>query len=340
MTILKRIFTFITFFFVYIIIREFLQIYFLFSAIHPYLGYAISLFFLFVLIYFVGIPIYKILKLNKYPAPAESNGEQSKVIKERLGLFKNNPQLALVKEGLSADDSEQKQYDAYIEQLKTECHGIRKSYVRKIFYSTSVAQNGFLDAILILSASVNMVKDIFILFNGRSSIKDLLSIGRKIYYAMAIAGSEGVEVATEELFTKFSTEGLRSIPFIDKILGSIADGYVNALLLTRISYVTENYCIMTYSGHNKALNPKTSFIVDTTKNITQDIVSDLRGALVKLTSSKLKDFSKFAARPVVYVWQTAQSGVQMTGSSLKNLLLFGRSSYINKVSAIFSRMRF
>ncbi|MCB0281507.1 MAG: DUF697 domain-containing protein [Calditrichaeota bacterium] len=337
MTIFKRIFTFITFFFIYIIIREFLQIYFLFSSVHPYLGYAVSLFFLFILIYFVAVPVYRILKLNKYPAPAESATQEESVIKERLKIFRNNKELQPYD---GKEKNEHTEYDFYAAQLKTKCHETRKAYVRKIFYSTSVAQNGFLDAILILSASVNMVKDIFILYNGRSSIKDLLSIAKKIYYAMAIAGSEGVEIATEELFSKFSTEGLKSVPFIDKILGSIADGYVNALLLTRISFVTENYCQLTLVQNNKVLNPNATFIVTTTKNITQDIVSDLRNALLQLTSKKFKDFTRFAARPVIYVWDIAQNSVQNTGSSLKNILWLSGGSYLNKVTSVFSKIRY
>lgn len=337
MTIFKRIFTFITFFFIYIIIREFLQIYFLFSSVHPYLGYAVSLFFLIILVYFVAIPIYRILKLNKYPAPAESEAEEERVLKDRLKIFRNNRQLTAYD---SPVKDERMEYNFYSGQLKQKCHDLRKSYVRKIFYSTSVAQNGFLDAILILSASINLVKDIFMLYNGRSSLKDLLSIAKKIYYAMAIAGSEGVEIATEELFSKFSTEGIKSVPFIDKILGSIADGYVNALLLTRISYVTENYCQLTLVQNNKALNPNAAFIVTTTKNITQDIVNDLRSALLQLTSKKFKDFTRFAARPVIYVWETAQHGAQNTGSSIKNMLWLSGGSYLNKVTSVFSKLHF
>ena len=157
---------------------------------------------------------------------------------------------------------------------------------------------------------------------------------------MAIAGSESVEVATEELFSKFSTEGLKSVPFIDKIMGSIADGYVNALLLTRISYITEKYCVKTLAENNKSLNPSVTFVINTTKDITADIVNNLREALIKLTSRKFKDFTRFAARPVMYVWETASEGAQATGSSIKSLLKVGQGIYLNRVSAFFSRMRF
>jgi hypothetical protein len=338
MQIIKRILTFVSVFFLYIIFREFLQLYFWFSNIHQWLGFAVIVFFLGVIIYFIGIPVYKILKLEKYPEAASDPDDEEKVIAERLKIFRSNKKLKADLSGVDPDFTTQKQYELITAQLKTECHKIRKNYVRKIFYSTSVAQNGFLDAILILSSSVNLVKEIFTLYNGRSSWKDLITIGKKIYFAMAIAGSEGIEVATEELFSKLSTEGLKSIPFIDKILGSIADGYVNALMLTRISYITENYCLKAYAVSEKDYNPSAKFVIQMTKDMTFDIVSDLRNALSSITSNRFKDFTRFAARPVRYVWDSALYGVNLTSSNVKFMIQFG-SGILNRFTGLFSKYR-
>ena len=81
------------------------------------------------------------------------------------------------------------QYSKRIELLVKECANIRKKYVAQLFYSSSISQNGFIDAMLVLSYSINMVKDIFVLYNGRVTNRDLFNIAKKIYYSIAIAGS-------------------------------------------------------------------------------------------------------------------------------------------------------
>ena len=338
MKLIKRILTFASLLLFYIIFREFLQLYVYFSAIHIYAGYVFVILSIFVLVYYVGIPVYRIIKLKTYPQPVLEKENEPFLIKERIKVFKKNPFILQNPPETLSGSKDRLYYDQCIQKLKEETHIIRKSYVRKIFYSTSVAQNGFLDAILILSASINLVKEIFVLYNGRSSMKDLFNIGRNIYYAMAIAGSEGVEIATEELFSKFSTEGIKSVPFIDKILGSLADGYVNALLLTRISYIAENYCVKTHIESQKSLNPSARFVVDITRETTSDIISDLKKALSKLASNKFKDFTRFAARPVLYVWQTASTGIQTTSDSLKNVVMYG-GTILSKLSGFLIRSR-
>ncbi|OQY38189.1 MAG: hypothetical protein B6226_03975, partial [Candidatus Cloacimonetes bacterium 4572_65] len=122
-----------------------------------------------------------------------------------------------------------------------------------------MAQNGFLDALIILSSSINHIKSIFILYNGRVNNRDLLNIGKNVYYSVLIGGSEGVEYVTDEIVTKLASDTVKSIPFIDKIIASLADGLVNSVLLTRISYLTENYCKMTYLEKSSDLLPPTSF---------------------------------------------------------------------------------
>ncbi len=89
------------------------------------------------------------------------------------------------------------------------------------------------------------------LYHGRVSNKALWAIG----------GSEGVEYATRELFSKLATESIKSVLFADRIFGSLADGFVNAALLTRISLITENYCKLVTIESDKDLHPTSEFIL-------------------------------------------------------------------------------
>ena len=119
---------------------------------------------------------------------------------------------------------------------------------------------------------------------------------------MAISGSEGVEYATQEVFSKFATEGFKSVPFADRIFGSIADGFVNAALLTRISLITENYCRILYIRKERDLYPSAQFIVKATKFITSDIIEKMTVELVRMSKEKTVDYVMLAVNPVAHVF--------------------------------------
>ncbi len=299
MSIIKRLLFLSGFFLLYLVVREFLELYVLIRSLHPAAGYGFLVVAAAGLFYFAGIPVLKIWRMPVFPSPAREPEAGEAVMRRRLQSFKNNPHLS----DLDWSGSEQEQYDRGIILLREKSHEIRKRYVRNIFYTTSIVQNGFLDAFFILSGAFNLIKEIFGVYSGRVSRTDLLKIGRNIYYAVAIGGSEAVEYATEEVFSRFTTEGVRSIPFIERIMGSLADGYINALLLTRVSYITENYCTLTYIESEKKLNPSPRRVFSVTSDLTKDIISSLRRTLRNLARERVKDTVRFTVRPVKFVWE-------------------------------------
>lgn len=303
MQILKRILYFISLFFIYIIIRELLELYYYAQSIHPIFGYAVLAIILIDFIYFVFIPVYKIFTLPVNPGPVFSKSKEKMLIAERVKRFTKNKFLQDKQTDIGATKDIKEQYSQKIRILEKECTSIRKKYVAQLFYSSSISQNGFIDAMLVLSYSVNMVKDIFVLYNGRVTNRDLLNIAKKIYYSIAIAGSEGIEYVTDEIITKLASDGVKSIPFIDKILGSIADGFLNALLLNRISYITENYCKLTYIESNNDLYPSPAKVFNATKHITADMTIKLISVIKKISLDKTIDFALVALNPVGYVWE-------------------------------------
>jgi hypothetical protein len=303
MQILKRILYFVSLFFIYIIIRELLELYYYAQTIHPLLGYVVLAIITIAFIYFVIIPAYKIFTLPVNPGPVLSISKENALIATRLKRFTKNEILRDRENEITATENMKEQYALSIEVLEKECSKIRKKYVAQLFYSSSISQNGFIDAMLVLSYSINMVKEIFVLYNGRVTNRDLLNIAKKIYYSIAIAGSEGIEYVTDEIITKLASDGVKSIPFIDKILGSIADGFLNALLLNRISYITENYCKLTYIKSNNDLYPSPAKVFTATKHITADMTIKLIAVIKKISLDKTIDFALVALNPVGYVWE-------------------------------------
>jgi len=305
MQLIKRIFFFISLFLFYIIIRELISLYTYSYTIHPFFGYGVLGLLLVAVVYFVIIPAYRILVIPINPGPVSNKDKEEELIKERTKRFQKNKFLLenTTKENYSSDLRER--YSQTIRVLENECERIRKRYVAQLFYSSSISQNGFIDALLVLSYSINMVKDIFILYNGRVSNRDLFTITKKIYYSVAIAGSEGIEYVTDEIIAKLASDGVKSIPFIEKILGSIADGFLNALMLNRISYITENYCKLTYIDAPNDLYPSPAKVVNATKHITADMTIRLISVIKKISIDKTVNFALVALNPIGYVWEKA-----------------------------------
>jgi hypothetical protein len=251
-----------------LVVREFLSLYNDISRIDEYLGYAFLVFVSLILIYFVIIPFVKIVSIPRVHPPVKDSGEVENLIRKRLTAFEKNKLLPVLN---NTSFTEKERYDESIKVLTGEVQKVRKVYVSRLFYSTSISQNGFLDAIFILSASINLIKEIFIIYNGRVSNIDLIRLLRKIYTAIAIGGSETIEYATEEILHSITSDTIKSIPFIDKIMSSLTDGFVNALLLTRISYIAENYCSKLYIEKDNDLLPSYKMVMETTKLLTRDV---------------------------------------------------------------------
>ena len=220
MKYIKKVLFFLTLFLFYFIFKEFFSLYFYLKSLDPYFAYGFLVLLSIGIIYFVLIPIFNIIRYPRHYAPVKDKSKAEGELKKRINRFRTNKYLKSINFDFSVIKEDEESYKKIISTLEKETARIRKEHVSQLFYSTTIAQNGFLDAIFILSASINLIKDIFILYNGRVSNRDLWKITGKIYYAVAIGGSEGVEYATEEIFSKFATQSLKSIPFIDKILSS------------------------------------------------------------------------------------------------------------------------
>ncbi|MBT8381749.1 MAG: hypothetical protein KJO59_05275 [Ignavibacteria bacterium] len=305
MKIVKRVLLLFSIGLLYIIVREFLELYYYLSNINPILTYLFILLVILIIGYFVIIPLYQILKLPKNLGPCRNKSLENTLIERRLKTFRSNPNLNEYNFSMEPDADSRKQYSEVIKYLEKKCESLRKTRVANLFYSSAISQNGFIDAILILSASINIVKETFVLFNGRVSNRDLLVIAKHTYYSIAIGGSEIVEYPVEEIYSKLASEGMKEIPFIDKILGSIVDGFVNATLLTRISLITENYCKFTYIESDKEIYPGTKSIVESTKNITSDVKNKIVKSIVKLVKEGAMEKTLKILNPLGYVMERA-----------------------------------
>ncbi len=267
MKYIKRILWILSLFLIYLIFKEAVILYSATKSLNIYLAYTIFGLFGFSVIWFIIIPFIKLFSFQALFSPIDNPD------KIEQNLIKRNKHLRLVlnSKGIELDKIEDssEEYKFLLSKLEPSLKAIRERYISQLFVSTSISQNGFLDAILILSASINLIKDIFKTFNGRVSNRYVFIILKKVYISVAIGGSEGVEYAVEELFTKLGTDSMKSIPFLSVFMRSVTDGFVNAVLLTRVALLTENYCKMVYISTDRELFPAAKYIVNTTTHIVK-----------------------------------------------------------------------
>jgi len=256
--------------------------------------------------------------------PTMEKSKHQALLEKRIKKLNRNDYL--IKSGFDFSEikNDELSYNKLIAAIRPEVQRIRKKHVNSVFYGTAVSQNGFLDAIMIFSASMRMIKEIFLLYNGRINNRDLLAIGKNVYYSIVIGGSEGIEYASEEVFSKLATDSMKSIPFLDKIFSSLADGFVNSLLLTRISLITENYCTKIFIESKKELFPNPSFVIDTAKDLTKDVIVKIKSNLLSLAKEKTESLISKAVNPVILVFDKGYSSLK------ENKTISAGGSFIKK----------
>lgn len=322
MKYIKRIAAFVLLLLFYFVIKEFIQLYYYLSNINELLAVIIIALLGLAVLYFGVIPIFQILFMRVEYGPAKNKEKIPSIIQHRLNNASKNKYLKEINYNFTELSYSPEEYQKVLKVLEKRCDEIRKKYITRLFYSTSISQNGFLDAIIIFSTAVNLVKEIFILYRGRVSNRDLYVIGKKVYIAILVGGSEGIENATDEIFNKFASETLKSIPFLDKIIGSLVDGFINAAIVTRISLITENYCKLLYIEKERDLYPSYKTVINTTKIILSDILEKSRSNLFELSKEKSKALLESAINPVVVLFEKS-------GDFVKSKVLFKEDSFFN-----------
>ena len=294
MKMLKRLILFVIALFAYLILREMLNFYVLAYTANQYLGYLVLVILISILVYFVLIPLYRISRLSGDPGPVRKKRKEADLIEMRLQRSLGNKYLKEIEFEIPKLGSPLERYEQTTLVLSQRCEEIRRKYIVHLFYSSAVSQYGFIDAILIFSANVNLVKEIFTLYTGRATGRDLWQIMKQIYYSVAIGGSEGVEFAVEELISKLGSDTLKSIPFFDRVMVSVAGGFTNAVLLSRVSLITENYCRMTYIEATQDLSPEPKQILESTRAIVDEPIHHIKKQLSDIAKQKAIDFSRYA----------------------------------------------
>jgi hypothetical protein len=215
--VLVKILAVASLFAIIIIAKEFLEIYVVLKSIWIGFAYVFIALVCFVIIYFAIMPFWKIYRLSQIFNPETDIKRVDEEYKKRITILRKNKYLIEVGHHIPDNSNYKENYDAAIQKLENKSKEIREKYICNVFYSTALAQNGFLDAVLILSAGINLIQETFYLFNGRASNRDMWKVIRQIYFSIAIGGTEVTEFTVDELI-KIGPKTMESVPFAGKII--------------------------------------------------------------------------------------------------------------------------
>ncbi|MBN1783091.1 DUF697 domain-containing protein [bacterium] len=307
MKLWKRFVLFIFIVFAYLLIKEFLVLFQAAKSVHPAAAYTLVAVLLILTGYFILVPLVSIIRLPKTYGPTRNPDQIQTIIEKRIKRFQKNPYLSRQGFDFNSITPDRAGYDRAIEALQPAVKKLHKRYVTQVFYTTAIAQNGFLDAVFILVLSVNLIRDLFVLYHGRVSGRDLAVIGRLVFQSMLIGGSEGVEYAMDEVFSKLFSGSMKGIPFASKVLGSLADGFVNAALMTRTALITQSYCEMVFIESDRALYPAYKTVTSATRILISDLVDRIGDEVRSMARRKAGEAVLVTVNPVGYIISKAMN---------------------------------
>lgn len=180
-----------------------------------------------------------------------------------------------------------------------------------VFLTTSVSQNGKLDALTILATQSRMVWKIAHIYYQRPSLREL------IYLYANVAGSSFLASEIEDLDVSQQVEPVissflknsagKSIPVIGPtaniILDSLLEGSTNAFLTLRVGNIAQKYCACNEVVDKKSIR----------KSAFMESASQLKGIVMKSSGQIMSGLLKATRKAGVDTLKSGWEGIKNTG---------------------------
>ena len=224
---------------------------------HPYVEHVFYITILLLTVWFVFIPVCKVLNTPSLPAlEIDDCASPEKVMKMSKLLIgsctyiedekeqrehRNNLKQEITKK--SSDINELK--NVLKTELDTRFNLAKKEIYKSAsgaFASTAISQNSTIDTLSVLMINCKLIHKIIQLSGFRPNIEQLARIYTNVIFSAFFAhiSQAGTEQSASMIVNKF-IKGLKSIPFGEAFAGSILDGTVNALMTLRVGFLTISY---------------------------------------------------------------------------------------------------
>ncbi|CAN5375906.1 hypothetical protein BH23BAC1_BH23BAC1_12660 [soil metagenome] len=296
--------------FILFVFNQIMLVYTYTSGINEALGNAVlmSLSLLFLILFIV--PIFLFFRLPKPLLPPESE-EEKLIYKRKLGKRLANNKL--LKEG-NFNFQNESEIDRALGILKVKSDTIIHNTAKSIFLTTSISQNGKLDALTVFITQSKMVWDLAHLYYQRPAPKDMLAlyanVGAATFLATEIEDLDFSEHLEPVFATMMQNTAFKSVPFVSSVtnvvMDSILEGTINAFLTLRVGVIARNYC-GTMNAFNRRKARRAAF---------QEAAVMLRIIVAQSSGQVISAIVKATKRAGV---NTAKSGLQAANRATANV---------------------
>ncbi|MEQ8584055.1 MAG: DUF697 domain-containing protein [Marinoscillum sp.] len=255
----------------------------------------------------VGWPVLLFLKLPRAISLPTSADELPRYRQQLLKRLKKNELLRA--EGLQPQQVEDLQESILV--LNQSANKVIQQTATAVFLTTSVSQNGKLDALTILATQSRMVWKIAHIYYQRPSLRELM------YLYSNVAGSSFLASEIEDLDISQQVEPVissflknsagKSIPVIGPtaniILDSLLEGSTNAFLTLRVGNIALKYCACNEVMDKKSIR----------KSAFTESASQLKGIVMKSSGQIMTGLLKATRKAGVDTLKSGWEGIKNTG---------------------------
>lgn len=269
------------------------------AAVHPALGYFVAGLLVLGVALLVVYPIVRLLRLpGALVRPSSTSGHEWDRFIRRYGrrLSKNR----LIKSGyagfddlesaLSGGSGSGQALETEIAKAVTYLDDHAKQTIARhaaaVFTATAISQSGRLDAAVVISAQLRMVKEIGEIYYQRPRPRELWSlyanVGASTFLAGEIQDSEVLAVLGAPVSA--SLTGMIPMggvdPLVTLLVNSLLDGSANAFLTLRVGAVARRYCGLRLEGDRRVVARSASI---ESAALLGDVVGKGAARLAKMT---------------------------------------------------------
>ena len=237
--------------FLVFLVNQFYLLYQVLQGIHPiaagiFVGLlALALAYLLIRLVFLYIRSLPAPQLPDYP----TQEDYDRYLDDMLVCLSKNRFLS---RELLTDESRSKEERVTIalDSLDRAGEPIIRKHANSIFLSTSISQNGSLDAIMVMVTLVKMVWQLGQVYGTRPSLKSLgklyLQVASLVFMARSLEDSDLIPAQLEPMIAGLVGESMASaipgmVPMSNLIISSVMEGAINAFLTLRVGFIAQAY---------------------------------------------------------------------------------------------------
>lgn len=253
-----------------------------------------------------AVPIVLLARLPRSISLSEMNDANAYAIRLKKRLA-NNKQIKAAK----IDVSDPEGLDKALDLLRTNAEETINTTATAVFLTTSVSQNGKLDALTIFITQTRMIWKIAHIYWQRPSLRDMLRLYANVGGSALIASElEDIDITRqiEPIMSAILKSPGRSIPLVGHaahiITDSLLEGSTNAFLTLRVGVLTLRYCggvnpemskkELKRSAYSEAAKMLRVLVIKSSGKVVSSVISAMKEAGMSTVNSGVETLHKAA----------------------------------------------